>query len=227
MRAKVLNIADIWLFSDWGSVIPWDSRTWVPHYFSVSSSRTGKLRETRATVVVFDKNREIKIYSRNTGLSRKKMELRYLEFNSLTGLWEETDTHNSFELEITEPYGKYPYVQIECSAMSGLRRTAGPPVASRTCKHIYKGIRCQSTSSDPVCPKDREHCKLVKLNVIHFGGLNWGAEPGTEFGLGPLPDSPIGGKSWPIHLGGDSGTEAEVAMPPLIYDTTRPDDPEL
>lgn len=215
-RATILQIgpepAPLWSFADWRDPIPYSSIDWLPWNFQIKRQQSGQISQTQATINIYDSNNELVSYVKSNGLTGVEASIFYVKFAN--GAWIEDETHNQMILPISECYGQFPWLTIEIDAQYGWNRSPGLPMGDVNCRHILKGLRCQYTGTDTTCARTREHCRLVKNNLRHFGGYHWAPQPGTQIDMGvpyTVPDSPIGGRSYPPRLGGDSGTSDEAS----------------
>lgn len=224
-RVKLLQIgpetAPLWNLADWRDPVLFAGVNFLPWGFAVRRQKTGVINQTGATIALQNSDNTLVNYGKTTGLTGVECTLTYATLEN--GTWIEDPDYSQMILPIGEFYGQYPVVTIELSASYGWSRTPGIPMGDKHCRHILKGLRCQYVGPDTTCLRTREHCRLVKNNLRHYGGLHWGVEPGATFDLGPaqptMPDSPIGGRTYPPRLGGDSGTgvEGAPAPPPEIH----------
>lgn len=207
--------APLWSLCDWRDPVSYFGNDFLPWSFGVTGQKTGKIEQTGAKVTLYDSENTFVTYGKTTGLTGVEAAIYHVKL--VGGEWVEDTEYSTMILPIGEFYGQHPNVVMELSASYGWDRTPGIPMGDHNCRHILGGLRCQYPGADLTCARSREHCRLVKLNLRHFGGHNRAPEPGSTYDLGPVqtivPDSPIGGRTNPPDLGGDSGTGVEAPPP--------------
>lgn len=211
--ARLLAIDDSIYWSDWRDTILFEGEKWEPHPFSVDQLKVGEIDSVRVRVTIYDKENAIKDISRSTGITGTICQVRMVMLEDGSTAWEEDEEYAQIILPINECSGQFPDVILDISAKFGWKRTGGIPPGDKTCRHVFKGLRCKYSGSDTGCPRDYEHCRTIKLNGPNFGGYRFAQDAGTVIDLGPtstiLPGSGAGGRIGPGYLGGDPGVEQD------------------
>lgn len=210
--ARLVGIGASHRFTDNRDAISYAGDDWTQKGFRVKGARVGDLQATGATIDIWDEDNTLSTESRATALTGLAGYLYTVELDA-SGVWVESPEYSQLALEIVQVSGSWPWLTIQIGAMAGWRRSRGLPVGSRLCRKVLAGPYCQYAGVDVSCPRDREHCRLVKLNLANYGGLHFAPDPNQIVNLGPattkVPASPTGGRVQRPDLGGDSGTEDE------------------
>ena len=209
MRARVFGFGTIY-WADWRDEISYNGHVWEPHAFDVMQMAVGKVHDVRAQVVAFDTDKEIATLSKSGGVTGEIGTLSLIKL--VAGTWVLDDEYAQIELPISSCSGNYPEIIMELSAMHGWKRTGGIPLGDKTCRHVFKGLYCQYAGVDTACPRDREHCRTVKLNLLNYGGYHFAQDAGAVIQLPQpyvMPGSGTGGRIQPGWLGGDGGIEED------------------
>jgi hypothetical protein len=210
MKARLLSIGGSIYWSDQRDEISYDGDIWLPHAFVVKNIKTGPVKNTTASVIAHDKNKVLAALSGSTGLTGTIAQVRFVKYN--LGIWSEDTEYSQIQLPIIGCSGEYPNVVLELSASSGWRRTGGLPEGDKTCLHVLSGLRCKYSGPDLDCARDREHCRLVKNNLVNYGGFHFGVDAGTVIDLPTpyvVPGSGTGGRMQPGYIGGDNGVDED------------------
>jgi hypothetical protein len=225
VRARLLAIGDSILLADWRDHIDYDSKDWTPHPFQIRNIKVGHVNSVRIRVAVTDIDGTITALSKASGgLTGTVCSVYHVVFDA--GTWVEDTEYAQIELPIVDVAGQYPEVVLELSAKSGWKRTGGIPMGDRTCRHVFKGVRCQYAGADTTCDRDREHCRVTKSNLANYGGYHFALDAGQTVTIAgaawQVPSSPTGGRIPPDYLGGDPGTDPAEPSDPYAGTPAEP-----